>query len=257
MSALNMDFKNRIRKRLISYPKFHYLIRIFYRLIIGKPEPVVSNLIRKYIKDESCVFFVQVGSHDGITGDPIHNLVVENLHYRGIFCEPVPRNFDLLKRTYAYAKHADKRLRFENLAISQAKEIKKFYCLSQDIEKNKTLMDILPQTYDQLSSFNKDHVKSLGEGVIPYILEIDVPCLSLPDLLDKHQVKKLDLLHIDVEGFDYQVLSQLDFSKYHPKVILYEHAHLSESEKKQAKTLLDQHGYGVAVHGGDTLAIAR
>lgn len=246
---------NNFREKLRQYPKVHSLTRRLYRQVIGQPEPFISRTIRSALTNQPDVFFVQVGSHDGITGDPLHNLIIENQNYQGILIEPVPHNFELLKQTYERAKNMSERLKFENVAISQVSESKKFYCLSQDIEKDEELKASLPLTYDQLSSFNAGHIKKLGDEIIPYILEITVPCLSLKDLFDKHQVKTLDLLHIDVEGFDYSVLSQLDFSKYQPKVILYEHAHLSTYERNEAIALLNRHGYELLVHGGDTLAI--
>jgi len=217
----------------------------------------MSRLIRAALRDKDEVFFIQVGSHDGITGDPIHNLIIENIRYQGIFIEPVPHSFERLKKTYQCAKNSSQRLRFENIAIAQTNETRKFYYLSQDIKDDKALINSLPLTYDQLSSFNRKHLETLGEEIIPYIVETDVPCLSLQELLIKHQVKNLDLIHIDVEGFDYFVLAQIDFSRYRPKVILYEHVHLTVYEKDSAIALLHQHDYELLTHGGDTLAILK
>ncbi len=44
--------------------------------------------------------------------------------------------------------------------------------------------------------------------------------------MNKHNVQEIDILHIDTEGFDYNVLSQIDFIKHKPYIILYENKHL-------------------------------
>jgi len=77
---------------------------------------------------------------------------------------------------------------------------------------------------------------------------------QLQDVLDKHGVKEIDLIHIDVEGFDYGVLSQINFEKYKPLVILYEHFHLSMDEKAKAESLLKNQGYTLLNFDEDTLA---
>jgi hypothetical protein len=76
----------------------------------------------------------------------------------------------------------------------------------------------------------------------------------LQALLDRNGVKTVDLLNIDTEGFDYNVLSQVDFDRYKPLVILYEHKHLPVDEKNRAYELLTGRGYTCVEYGGDTLA---
>ena len=45
-------------------------------------------------------------------------------------------------------------------------------------------------------------------------------------LLDRHHVKKIDLLQIDVEGYDYELLKSFNFERIKPQLIRYEHRHL-------------------------------
>lgn len=246
-----------IRSRLRGFPRAHFVARTLYRWAIRSPEPVLPRAIRDALRGRMTVSFVQVGSHDGITGDPIHNLVIENTHWRGVFVEPVRRNFDRLRETYRTAKDSQRRLSFENAAIDHSTGVRKFFYLSDAIQSDKQLLASLPFTYDQLSSFNKEHVESLGSGVRPYILEMDMPCLSLQDLLDKHRIEALDLIHIDTEGFDYSVLRQIDFNRYRPKVILYEHVHLTPQDQDSAIVLLKRHGYDIQRFGGDTMALSE
>jgi len=75
--------------------------------------------------------------------------------------------------------------------------------------------------------------------------------------LDRNQVKAIDLLHIDTEGFDYQVLSQVDFHRYKPRVVLFEHHLLPDKEFSNAQKLLRGAGYRWFEFGQDILAIRK
>jgi FkbM family methyltransferase len=50
----------------------------------------------------------------------------------------------------------------------------------------------------------------------PYIASDSVPCDTLRNILAAHDVVRVDPLHIDTEGYDYQVLQQFDFNRFIP-----------------------------------------
>ena len=60
----------------------------------------------------------------------------------------------------------------------------------------------------------------IQKDIVPY--EVDVPTKTLTSILDRCQVKTIDLLSLDVEGFELNVLKGLDFEKYQPKYMLIE-----------------------------------
>lgn len=97
--------------------------------------------------------------------------------------------------------------------------------------------------------------KHLNGILEPYIVESKIKGLTLENLFEKHDVKIIDIMHIDTEGSDWQVLSQLDFNTYQPKVILFEHKHLSESEKEASIHYLKRNNYIIHVLGGDYLCL--
>lgn len=90
---------NKFRSYLQKFPYLHYLVRKIYRILINSPEPFLQAKIGEILRDYPRVFFVQIGSNDGITGDPIHNLIVENSNYSGILIEPVDFCFNRLQKT--------------------------------------------------------------------------------------------------------------------------------------------------------------
>jgi hypothetical protein len=51
---------------------------------------------------------------------------------------------------------------------------------------------------------------------------VDVPGRSLSTLLDQHNMTHVDLLSLDVEGFERQALEGLDLKRHRPRFILVE-----------------------------------
>jgi FkbM family methyltransferase len=253
--------KRTITDSLKRFPVAYRLLRRIHAFVASEP-PIESPIQRRvqeahteirkaFSNKNAAVFFVQVGANDGVTNDPLHDFVVNNENWTGILIEPVEPIFQRLKRNYPCAD----RLIFENVAIAQNRDMRKFYYVS---DAAKELGDSVSSWYDQLGSFDKAHILKHCTGrnspLQSYIVEQDVKCVPLQDVLDKHRVKKIDLIHIDAEGFDYGVLAQIDFSKYKPSIVLYEHYHLSADEKGKAGSLLESNGYTLIEFEEDTLA---
>ena len=238
-----------IKGYLRNFPFIYDSLKGIYRLF-RRSDPTIQEQIVKAIGNRSEVFFVQVGSNDGVQGDPIHDLVITRKNWRGIFIEPINFLFCRLRTNYGNSD----RFIFENVAIGTRTETKKFYYVS---EKAKTELD-LPYWHDQLGSFEKNHItRMLGDEMSPYIIEADVECQPLQIVLDRNRVDAIDLLHIDTEGFDYQVLSQVNLKRYRPSVILFEHHLLTDDEFFKARKLLRKNGYRLKEYGNDILATRR
>ena len=84
--------------------------------------------------------------------------------------------------------------------------------------------------------------------------KIKVPVTTLNAVLDEHVKDKPDItfLNVDVEGFEKQVFSGIDFKRYHPRVIMAEStAPLSEVPTHQLwQPLLLDNGYLFAMDDG-------
>ncbi len=172
---------------------------------------------------------VQIGSNEG-TGDPVHKLLGQRPAWRAVLVEPVPYVFELLRKTYG----DDPRIRFENAAINQGEPMP-FYWVDDQAQKDLT---DLPAHWNQLGGFVKDHITKHLPQLKPYVRETIVNGLTLTMLLEKHQIETLDFLHIDTEGYDWKILKQLDLGRWKPRVILYEHKHLSREELAEAREFL-------------------
>ncbi|MCC7407281.1 MAG: FkbM family methyltransferase, partial [Phycisphaeraceae bacterium] len=88
--------------------------------------------------------------------------------------------------------------------------------------------------------------------------KVAIPCLTLDDLLNKHKLPALDLLQIDTEGHDLEVLLSLSLDKTQPKVIQFEHGHLTPAQIRSAVSHLADHRYALHYggHESDTVALS-
>ncbi|MEM9219735.1 MAG: FkbM family methyltransferase [Cyanobacteria bacterium P01_F01_bin.150] len=237
---------NLIRNNPFIYEK----LRGLYRTL--RP-PEVEGKLNSLLKGKDTGFFLQVGSNDGLQGDPLRNFILKNKRWQGIFVEPVPFIFERLKKNYRNSE----RFIFENVAISDTKGTFSFYHISEKAKQE--WGGELPIWYDQMGSFDKEHllkhfVTDEFRPLRSYVVERKVETTTVHDLLERNGMSRLDLLHIDTEGFDYKVLSQVNFSKCKPSVILYEHLHLSKEEKRAGESLLSENGYQFITYDVDTLA---
>ena len=215
------------------------------RIICDYLEPVIE----KY--NHLDFFFVEIGAHDGIYVDPIHRFIVKH-KWHGILIEPVPHLFIELKKNYAGYDG----LIFENIAISNDNEDRLFYHLSETID-GKDMSGI--GSFYKNSWINKKRKKKQllwwQKRVCPNLTEIKVPCLSYQNLLKKHDVKRIDLLQIDVEGYEFEIIKQIDFGNVRPKIIHYEHSCLGSDIKKSWK-YLENNGYELMHLSSNTLAVS-
>ena len=45
--------------------------------------------------------------------------------------------------------------------------------------------------------------------------------------MKKHNVNDISFILIDTEGYDYEIIKLIDFEKYKPSILIFEHKHLS------------------------------
>jgi FkbM family methyltransferase len=206
-----------------------------------------SSWVEHIIRDAEAQV-VQIGSNDGNTGDPLFRILQRQQSWRGLFVEPVPYLFERLKKNYADAG----RFSFENACINDGEQAT-FYWVDP---RAKQFLPSLPEWYDQLGSFNRAHITNLLPEVDPFIMESAVEGLSLRSLLERHGIAKIDVLHIDAEGYDWQILRQLDLKAFRPGIILYEAKHLAPGEGRRAARFLRPR-YNLYTTQGDVVAVRK
>jgi len=193
------------------------------------------------------VFFVQIGSNDGISCDPVHPYIVA-YGWSGILVEPTGDAFEKLVANY----RGQRGLVFESVAIADSDGQRDFWRLQRPPGGG-----ALPGWSDQLGSLDKEVVLKHADK-IPNIQELlvkeSVTCVTFEALMQKHGVKKIDLLHVDAEGYDWAVISQVNFNQYRPAVIIFEHKHLEFSQRSMCERHLRSKGYSLFEEGDNTTA---
>jgi FkbM family methyltransferase len=197
-------------------------------------------------KQGTTVIFVQVGANDGVFGDPLRRYITK-YPWRGILVEPQPNVFNRLANNYK--PYAD-RLIFENLAISRYESEIVLYRAPAD--------QVTDEVYASSVASSDPNTIAKQLRISPNKLErIVTPALTLDQLLEKHGFTQIQILQIDVEGYDWQVLCTLDLEKAAPSIIQFESGHLSNADCNSAVEHLTKHGYEIYWGGyqGDAVAL--
>jgi FkbM family methyltransferase len=208
----------------------------------NRPFDVLSLVVREYLREnDEPFFFVQVGANDGILDDPIRKLVLEH-HLNGLLIEPLPDLFERLIENYAQSRG----LIFENVAI----DTKPGSVSIHRVRKGAST----PKHWEGIASLDKRHL--IKEGVNEASIEtLEVKAVTMQSLLSKHNIKNIDLLQVDTEGFDYAIVKSVIDAGFQPRIINYEHCHLVPKVRLASKRLLAANGYGFIEVGKDTLAV--
>jgi methyltransferase, FkbM family len=203
------------------------------------------KILMKYGSNSENFFFIEIGANDGIIYDPIYQHA-KKYNWSGILVEPVAYYFNKLKANYK----ENSNLIFENVAISDKEEARDFYRIKEGL-------NYLPNWCEGLGSFYLDVVlthKWAIPNIEDYIVKDQVKCVSFESLLKKYNVKIIDLLSMDTEGYDYEIIKQIDFKKIKPRIIIYEHRYINKRDRKNCERALRENNYSLTKHLGNTLA---
>jgi FkbM family methyltransferase len=237
----------KILRKLIK----RFLERQGFRIVDNRDyfhiEPFLCRLLRK----NSSFFFIQVGANDGVSFDPIYPFITKysnsKVNIRGIAIEPMFDAYQQLCRNY-----------------SQLPDIITVNAAIHNSEKEMTLYMVDPMKLDQLpadckgiASFDPDHHKKSGTP-IECIVSEKVACISLNELLNRYKVTSVDLLQIDTEGYDSEIIINLDFKSFRPKIIRFEHGlqfgTMSREKFTEVIRVLNDNGYQVITEQNDATA---
>jgi len=240
------------RRILASNRSVYAWARGLYRALRpAAAPPALTDVLDAVSDSRSVACFVQVGSNDAGYGDPLRPYV-ESGGWRGVLVEPVPYVFERLRAKYG----GNGRIVLVNAAIASEDGHLPFYYLPESDDPD------LPEWYDQLGSFVLEnilhpyHLENIPDLRDRVVCE-EVPCLTFESLWQAHQMPRLDIVHIDAEGYDDVILGQIDLDRLQPMVLIYEHKHLTEDRRGAVLDRLHAAGYEVLDAGPDALAVRR
>lgn len=208
-------------------------------IFLDRPElrygSVLPPVIAEQVLRQGELTFLQIGAYDGVVGDAILELI-ERYPLRGVLVEPQPSAFARLKKLHGN----NDRLMLVNAAIDRKSGRRSFF---------------VPAEGDaEFASLDRQHL--LRHGLHAHeIVEIEVDCLTIDDVLQRAQCDTVDFLQIDAEGYDYEIIKSIDFHRLKPRILRFEYRHFPEQELTECLLMLGRHGYRFLTEKLDLIAI--
>jgi FkbM family methyltransferase len=241
-----------MRLRLIRFIQWlmamtPYEIRSRWKIVPDQTLYALSLVLAYYRIRGETVTIVQVGACDGVeTDDPIRDFIYLG-KTRSILIEPNPVAFALLQKTYAGVPGVT----LVQAAISD-KDGEAFLYRVKDGDTRGTKKNPLLG----ISSFDRNH---LTKRHIPddQIERLTVPCRTLAGLVAEFGLTKIDLLQIDVEGYDAEVVRMALAMPVRPECIECEHNNLPPAVRGPMFARLEAENYLVATNTWNLVALQK
>lgn len=164
-------------------------------------------------------FFIEAGANDGFKQSNTYYLE-KNKEWTGVLVEPIPALFSKC------VKERPNSIVFNCALVPENYEY-----------DNVTMVyaNLMSLVKGARKSENKD-IDHIVRGIsiqkdVDDSFEISVPGRTLTSILDEVGERKIDLLSLDVEGYELAVLQGLNFDKYQPEYILIEANFLEEIDE--------------------------
>jgi len=205
---------------------------------------------------------VQLGAYVGDTAnDPMFSTIkqsssqglqIGNGRCQIILVEPVKQYFDELRQNYSDV-HG---VHFENVAVASESGKATLYQLGVD-----PIDHGYPEWLSQLSSLKEERISQLVNDDIKrfymnHRVAHEVDCIKFDTLVERYSLTKIDLLQIDIEGYEYDLLRTIDFDSLPIRFINYE-SEVMFGNKLKCERLLRSKGYCTMDYAQDTFCFGR
>lgn len=213
--------------------------------------------------DSAC--FLQVGAHNGAGAHDIGS-IIRKLGVRSILLEPQPDAYAALRASYRGIRNVE----CVNAALAHEGGEISLYRIRSSMDQyhagrasgkafatSIASMDRLhPVRFFRQNCSERGALLSDDE----IVEEVSVQAMTLPRLLQTHDVDDVTVLSIDTEGFDMDIIRMIEKSALRPRVIRYEHKHLGGKRQCRASwSLVMRMGYDVILdrRTGDTICVLQ
>jgi FkbM family methyltransferase len=232
-----------------SYVRARTVARVLPKLKPPVPDhsEALARFLCETVRSRPTFSVLQIGAFDGVSNDPVCALLRDCVNVRAVLIEPQPAAFAALQRLWRDTP----RITTLQAALSDSAGERPLYVIAEDRKPFHPFAD-------QLASFSKGYVESecsryMWRPAPDLVTSINVKTIDWRSL--REQYGPFDLVAIDTEGYDGEILHQIDFSRQTPAIVLYEHRHLDRAMQDRCVARLEQAGYVVRqVNKADTVA---
>jgi FkbM family methyltransferase len=181
------------------------------------------------------MIIVQIGANRG--NDELTSIIKDIFVNKLILVEPMSKFNKSLLKCYEGIDN----LFIENIAITDDvdKKSEVFY-LHEKMDENVEQASLLKSHINKV--FNRPEYTSDK----PYdlqLIEMKVNCSTINELFNKYELKNIDILFIDAEGFDSKIIKSIDFDNFNVSKIYYENMHIDAVDMSN---FLENLGYKVS-----------
>lgn len=181
-------------------------------------------------------FVINIGAMDGVMFDEMvgYTFIYK---FKGLYVEPIPYLFEKLKTNMPTGSM------FENSAIAEYNGEIEMIMIDPKVIDDRLVHPCfygMSAVYPPKNGLGSDGDKAVVEK---YGQLIKVPCMTFESLMTKHQIKSVDVIKMDAEGYDYKIFKQIDLTKYKPKVVRLEWINLSKEDQQDIINTFNKHGY--------------
>ena len=170
---------------------------------------------------------VVLGAHIGIhIKDEISKIKDSSI----LLVEPVPHNISAIKENLKEFKN----IHLEPVAVASVRETKDFFFV-----KSTSINKLKKHWASVIGSFNKNHL--LNHRTKRFLIEEDdidkipIKTVKFEDLVKKYSITEIDKILIDIEGYEYEILKDMDLKKVRINSILFEYKHFDGYQKTGEK----------------------
>ena len=170
---------------------------------------------------------VVLGAHIGIhIKDEISKIKDSSI----LLVEPVPHNVIAINENLKEFKN----IHLEPVAVASVRETKDFFFV-----KATSINKLKKHWASGIGSFNKNHL--LNHRTKRFLIEEDdidkipIKTVKFEDLIEKYSITEIDKILIDIEGYEYEILRDMDLKKVRINSILFEYKHFDGYQKTGEK----------------------
>ena len=170
---------------------------------------------------------VVLGAHIGIhIKDEISRIKDRSV----LLVEPVPHNISAINENLKEFKN----IHLEPVAVASVRETKDFFFV-----KATSINKLKKHWASGIGSFNKNHL--LNHRTKRFLIEEDdidkipIKTVKFEDLIEKYSITEIDKILIDIEGYEYEILKDMDLKKVQINSILFEYKHFDGYQKTGEK----------------------